>query len=238
MCTNRACGRGACRTRRWRDASLGTSNCLALRSPVGSLWVSLALSTGEMAMGTAWAPAVPCHPASRCAVTPSVTPTVLHSGEYFLFESDSEEEEEAAVPEEPRPGRQSAFQVGLVGVGWCQPCCRVLTAPSPMQLAYQAWMTNTRTALRQQEREQQEALGDELTAGGTGSSQNGATRQPKWGYCTLKWGWGCSGWGGKWSCPAVCSWGPITGHHLHGVPSACVYSQMANIGLGASCVHS
>ncbi|KAM6300603.1 LOW QUALITY PROTEIN: piezo-type mechanosensitive ion channel component 1 [Aegotheles albertisi] len=55
--------------------------------------------------------------------------SVLHSGEYFLFESDSEEEEEAAaVPEEPRLGRQSAFQ-----------------------LAYQAWVTNTRTALRQRE---------------------------------------------------------------------------------------
>ncbi|XP_042653559.1 piezo-type mechanosensitive ion channel component 1 isoform X2 [Tyto alba] len=54
---------------------------------------------------------------------------VLHSGEYFLFESDSEEEEEAAVlSDEPRPSRQSAFQ-----------------------LAYQAWVTNTRTALRQQE---------------------------------------------------------------------------------------
>ncbi|XP_050834889.1 piezo-type mechanosensitive ion channel component 1 isoform X2 [Serinus canaria] len=51
---------------------------------------------------------------------------VLHSGEYFLFESDSEEEEE--VQEEPRPGRPSAFQ-----------------------LAYQAWVTNTRTVLRQQE---------------------------------------------------------------------------------------
>ncbi|NXL92044.1 PIEZ1 protein, partial [Alectura lathami] len=67
---------------------------------------------------------------------------VLHSGEYFLFESDSEEEEEAAVPEEPRPGRQSAFQ-----------------------LAYQAWMTNTRTALRRQEREQVEPPGGELAAG-------------------------------------------------------------------------
>ncbi|NXI34064.1 PIEZ1 protein, partial [Galbula dea] len=65
---------------------------------------------------------------------------VLHSGEYFLFESDSEEEEEAAVPEEPRPGRQSAFQ-----------------------LAYQAWVTNTRTALRQQE--QTESLGPEVPAG-------------------------------------------------------------------------
>ncbi|KAM6380837.1 piezo-type mechanosensitive ion channel component 1 isoform 2-T2 [Pluvialis apricaria] len=65
---------------------------------------------------------------------------VLHSGEYFLFESDSEEEEEAAVLEEPRPGRQSAFQ-----------------------LAYQAWVTNTRTALQQQE--QLERPGAEVTAG-------------------------------------------------------------------------
>ncbi|NWZ55914.1 PIEZ1 protein, partial [Haliaeetus albicilla] len=73
---------------------------------------------------------------------------VLHSGEYFLFESDSEEEEEAAVPEEPQPGRQSAFQ-----------------------LAYQAWVTNTRTALRQQE--QPEAAGAEVAAGGSGLPQNG-----------------------------------------------------------------
>ncbi|XP_009888353.1 PREDICTED: piezo-type mechanosensitive ion channel component 1 [Charadrius vociferus] len=67
---------------------------------------------------------------------------VLHSGEYFLFESDSEEEEEAAMLEEPRPGRQSAFQ-----------------------LAYQAWVTNTRTALQQQEQEQLERPGAEVTAG-------------------------------------------------------------------------
>lgn len=55
------------------------------------------------------------------------TPTVIHSGEYFLFESDSEEEEEAApVPEEPRPDKQSVFRVtvargGVAGkrVSWC-----------------------------------------------------------------------------------------------------------------------
>lgn len=35
---------------------------------------------------------------------------VIHSGDYFLFESDSEEEEEA-LPEDPRPAAQSAFQV-------------------------------------------------------------------------------------------------------------------------------
>uniref|UniRef100_A0A5F8G4L5 Piezo type mechanosensitive ion channel component 1 (Er blood group) n=1 Tax=Monodelphis domestica TaxID=13616 RepID=A0A5F8G4L5_MONDO len=36
--------------------------------------------------------------------------TVIHSADYYLFESDSEEEEEA-LPEEPRPSSQSAFQV-------------------------------------------------------------------------------------------------------------------------------
>ncbi|KAM8985686.1 piezo-type mechanosensitive ion channel component 1 isoform 2-T2 [Ara ararauna] len=58
---------------------------------------------------------------------------VLHSGEYFLFESDSEEEEEVAVPEETRPSRHSAFE-----------------------LVYQAWVTNTRTALQQQQEQEQE----------------------------------------------------------------------------------
>ncbi|XP_030812144.1 piezo-type mechanosensitive ion channel component 1 isoform X2 [Camarhynchus parvulus] len=67
--------------------------------------------------------------------------TVLHSGEYFLFESDSEEEEE--VQEEPRPGRMSAFQ-----------------------LAYQAWVTSARTVLRQQEQpEQPQPPGTDSSAG-------------------------------------------------------------------------
>lgn len=39
-------------------------------------------------------------------------PAVIHSGDYFLFESDSEEEEEAQ-PEDPRPSSQSAFQVSM-----------------------------------------------------------------------------------------------------------------------------
>lgn len=38
-------------------------------------------------------------------------PAVIHSGDYYLFESDSEEDEEAQ-PEDPRPSAQSAFQVG------------------------------------------------------------------------------------------------------------------------------
>ncbi|XP_053127171.1 piezo-type mechanosensitive ion channel component 1 isoform X3 [Hemicordylus capensis] len=62
--------------------------------------------------------------------------TVLHSGDYFLFETDSEEDEES-VAEEQKPPKQSAFQ-----------------------LAYQAWVTNTKSALHErerQEKEQQEA---------------------------------------------------------------------------------
>ncbi|KAL4613578.1 piezo-type mechanosensitive ion channel component 1 isoform X1 [Arapaima gigas] len=54
--------------------------------------------------------------------------TVLHSGEYYLFESDSEEEEEAPPAEDPKPPRQTAFQ-----------------------LAYQAWMTNAKAALRERQ---------------------------------------------------------------------------------------
>ncbi|XP_053843044.1 piezo-type mechanosensitive ion channel component 1 isoform X1 [Vidua macroura] len=69
---------------------------------------------------------------------------VLHSGEYFLFESDSEEEEE--VQEEPQPGRPSAFQ-----------------------LAYQAWVTNTRTVLRQQEQPEQPRPPSTDSAAGDGA---------------------------------------------------------------------
>ncbi|XP_063169125.1 LOW QUALITY PROTEIN: piezo-type mechanosensitive ion channel component 1 [Candoia aspera] len=58
--------------------------------------------------------------------------TVLHSGDYFLFETDSEEDEESAV-EDPRPPKQSAFQ-----------------------LAYQAWVTNTKSVLREHQRQEKE----------------------------------------------------------------------------------
>ncbi|XP_063293700.1 piezo-type mechanosensitive ion channel component 1 isoform X1 [Pelobates fuscus] len=51
--------------------------------------------------------------------------SVLHSGDYFLFESDSEEDEELSQ-EEQRPPKQSAFQ-----------------------LAYQAWVTSAKSALKE-----------------------------------------------------------------------------------------
>ncbi|XP_057170606.1 piezo-type mechanosensitive ion channel component 1 isoform X3 [Ursus arctos] len=71
--------------------------------------------------------------------------TVIHSGDYFLFESDSEEEEEA-LPEDPRPSAQSAFQ-----------------------MAYQAWVTNAQTVLQQQqEQERQEQTGQLPMGGGAG----------------------------------------------------------------------
>ncbi|KAJ6657195.1 hypothetical protein lerEdw1_002784 [Lerista edwardsae] len=62
--------------------------------------------------------------------------TVLHSGDYYLFETDSEEDEESVL-EDQRPPKQSAFQ-----------------------LAYQAWVTNAKSAL--QERRRQEAEPQEV----------------------------------------------------------------------------
>ncbi|XP_070696812.1 piezo-type mechanosensitive ion channel component 1 [Pempheris klunzingeri] len=58
--------------------------------------------------------------------------TVLHSGEYYLFESDSEDEEEQQS-EEQKPQKQTACQ-----------------------LAYQAWVTSVRAALRERQRRQRQ----------------------------------------------------------------------------------
>nr|XP_046257127.1 piezo-type mechanosensitive ion channel component 1 isoform X2 [Scatophagus argus] len=58
--------------------------------------------------------------------------TVLHSGEYYLFESDSEDEEELQS-EEQKPQKQTACQ-----------------------LAYRAWVTSVKTALRERQRRQRQ----------------------------------------------------------------------------------
>ncbi|XP_075432899.1 piezo-type mechanosensitive ion channel component 1 isoform X2 [Ascaphus truei] len=62
--------------------------------------------------------------------------SVLHSGDYYLFETDSEEDDQSSL-EEQRPPKQSAFQ-----------------------LAYQAWVTSAKSALkeRQQQRTQPAAV--------------------------------------------------------------------------------
>ncbi|KAM4018686.1 piezo-type mechanosensitive ion channel component 1 isoform 1-T1 [Anomaloglossus baeobatrachus] len=60
--------------------------------------------------------------------------SVLHSGDYYLFESDSEEDEESGL-EEQRPPKQSAFQ-----------------------LAYQAWVTNAKTALKERKRQHRQRM--------------------------------------------------------------------------------
>ncbi|KAL6461394.1 hypothetical protein MHYP_G00295380, partial [Metynnis hypsauchen] len=56
----------------------------------------------------------------------------LHSGDYYLFESDSEEEEDVSV-EEQKHRRQTAFQ-----------------------LAYQAWVSSAKQALRERQQRQRE----------------------------------------------------------------------------------
>nr|XP_042708016.1 piezo-type mechanosensitive ion channel component 1 isoform X5 [Chrysemys picta bellii] len=80
---------------------------------------------------------------SDSAEAPDEDQPVLHSGEYFLFESDSEEEE--ASLEEQKPAKQSAFQ-----------------------LAYQAWVTNTKSALKERQRQDQEDAESPAGDGGDG----------------------------------------------------------------------
>nr|XP_019959133.1 PREDICTED: piezo-type mechanosensitive ion channel component 1 [Paralichthys olivaceus] len=58
--------------------------------------------------------------------------TVLHSGEYYLFESDSEDEDELQS-EEQKPQKQTACQ-----------------------LAYQAWVTSVKAALKERQRRQRQ----------------------------------------------------------------------------------
>ncbi|KAM4723042.1 piezo-type mechanosensitive ion channel component 1 [Rhinophrynus dorsalis] len=69
--------------------------------------------------------------------------SVLHSGDYYLFESDSEEEEEP-IPEEQRSPKQSAFQ-----------------------LAYQAWVTSAKSALKERKKQQKESEEVETSKAGT-----------------------------------------------------------------------
>ncbi|XP_066511035.1 piezo-type mechanosensitive ion channel component 1-like [Hoplias malabaricus] len=76
--------------------------------------------------------------------------TVLHSGDYYLFESDSGEEEDLSV-EEQKHRRQTAFQ-----------------------LAYQAWVTGAKQALRErQQRQTEQRLERERKLAGTPISGDG-----------------------------------------------------------------
>ncbi|XP_063808734.1 piezo-type mechanosensitive ion channel component 1-like, partial [Pseudophryne corroboree] len=81
--------------------------------------------------------------------------SVLHSGDYYLFESDSEEDEESTL-EDQKPPKQSAFQ-----------------------LAYHAWVTNAKSALKERKRQQQqqqrrveaEKMGEEKKGAATPGAQ-------------------------------------------------------------------
>ncbi|XP_075045130.1 piezo-type mechanosensitive ion channel component 1 isoform X2 [Mixophyes fleayi] len=81
--------------------------------------------------------------------------SVLHSGDYYLFESASEEDEESA-PEEQRPPKQSAFQ-----------------------LAYQAWVTNAKSALKERKRQQrQRVAAEKMGEGGKKGAAQTETGEP------------------------------------------------------------
>uniref|UniRef100_A0A665TZ28 Uncharacterized protein n=1 Tax=Echeneis naucrates TaxID=173247 RepID=A0A665TZ28_ECHNA len=82
--------------------------------------------------------------------------TVLHSGEYYLFESDSEDEEDMQF-EEQKPQKRTAFQ-----------------------FAYEAWVTNVKKVLRERQRHQRQLRGlerREKERDGRVDSQQGASSE-------------------------------------------------------------
>ncbi|XP_012413667.1 piezo-type mechanosensitive ion channel component 2 [Trichechus manatus latirostris] len=75
--------------------------------------------------------------------------SMVRSGDYYLFETDSEEEEEEELKkEEEEPPRRSAFQ-----------------------FVYQAWITDPKTALRQRRKEKKRSAREEQKRRRTGSGE-------------------------------------------------------------------
>lgn len=48
---------------------------------------------------------------TECNITVPSAPSVVRSGDYYLFETDSEEEEEEEEKKDEEPPKKSAFQV-------------------------------------------------------------------------------------------------------------------------------
>ncbi|XP_007433600.1 piezo-type mechanosensitive ion channel component 2 isoform X1 [Python bivittatus] len=89
--------------------------------------------------------------------------SMVRSGDYYLFESDSEEEEEDEGKEEEEPPRRSAFQRAIAKFA-----SAILALPKSViklpktilqyliraaKFVYQAWITDPKTALRQRRKE-------------------------------------------------------------------------------------
>uniref|UniRef100_A0A8C8R5P6 Piezo type mechanosensitive ion channel component 2 n=1 Tax=Pelusios castaneus TaxID=367368 RepID=A0A8C8R5P6_9SAUR len=98
---------------------------------------------------------LPCH---KC-----IRSWMVRSGDYYLFETDSEEEEEDEKKEEEEPRRRSAFQraIGKFASAILALPKSVIKLPKTIlqyliraaKFVYQAWITDPKTALRQRRKE-------------------------------------------------------------------------------------
>ncbi|KAM4028513.1 piezo-type mechanosensitive ion channel component 2 isoform 7-T7 [Anomaloglossus baeobatrachus] len=98
--------------------------------------------------------------------------SMVRSGDYYLFETDSEEEEEDEVKDEDEVRRKSAFQraIGKFASALLALPKSVIKLPKTIlqyliraaKFIYQAWITNPKTALRQRRKENKEEKEREL----------------------------------------------------------------------------
>ncbi|XP_038602670.1 piezo-type mechanosensitive ion channel component 2 [Tachyglossus aculeatus] len=97
--------------------------------------------------------------------------SMVRSGDYYLFETDSEEEEEEDQKEDEEPRKKSAFQraIGKFASAILALPKSVIKLPKTIlqyliraaKFVYQAWITDPKTALRQRRKEKKRAAREE-----------------------------------------------------------------------------
>ncbi|XP_049757138.1 piezo-type mechanosensitive ion channel component 2 isoform X6 [Elephas maximus indicus] len=108
--------------------------------------------------------------------------SMVRSGDYYLFETDSEEEEEEELKkEEEEPPRRSAFQraIGKFASAILALPKSVIKLPKTIlqyliraaKFVYQAWITDPKTALRQRRKEKKRSAREQQKRRRTGSGE-------------------------------------------------------------------
>uniref|UniRef100_A0A8C3R868 Piezo type mechanosensitive ion channel component 2 n=1 Tax=Cyanoderma ruficeps TaxID=181631 RepID=A0A8C3R868_9PASS len=113
---------------------------------------------------------------------------VVRSGNYYLFETDSEEEEEEEKKEEEEPRKKSAFQraIGKFASAILALPKSIIKLPKTIlqylikagKFVYQAWITDPKTALRQRRKEKKSFGKEKRRRKGSGDDCEDSEEEP------------------------------------------------------------
>uniref|UniRef100_A0A8C9N3G8 Piezo type mechanosensitive ion channel component 2 n=1 Tax=Serinus canaria TaxID=9135 RepID=A0A8C9N3G8_SERCA len=113
---------------------------------------------------------------------------MVRSGNYYLFETDSEEEEEEDKKEEEEPRKKSAFQraIGKFASAILALPKSIIKLPKTIlqylikaaKFVYQAWITDPKTALRQRRKEKKSFAKEKRRRKGSGDDCEDSEEEP------------------------------------------------------------